>query len=106
MTSQGSPTARFRRALNVGNVSIALAAAAEVPLVSLPDALALCRLLAEKGDERYSRAAARWLQRLSTERRCTLAEVQVAAGALGRLGEDPGNEIAISVLNEFAECAE
>lgn len=46
MTSQGSPTARFRWALDVENVDIALAAVAELPLISLEDALALYRLLA------------------------------------------------------------
>ena len=41
VTSQGSAYGRFRRALDGGNVTIALAAAAELDWVSLPDALEL-----------------------------------------------------------------
>ena len=50
VTSEGPPTARFQRALATGNPNIALAAAAELRTVTLPDALALCRLLAESGE--------------------------------------------------------
>jgi hypothetical protein len=45
VTSQGSPYVRFRRALDTGNATIALAAAAELDFVSLPDALELVLLL-------------------------------------------------------------
>ena len=47
MTSQGSAYGRFRRALDTGNPAIALAAAAELDFVSLPDALEKV----EPGDE-------------------------------------------------------
>lgn len=86
-------------------MNIALAAAAEVPNVSLVDALALCRLLAQSGDERYPRAASRWLERLSTERRATLAEIQLAAGALARLCEEPNDELAMRTLDRLAARA-
>ena len=46
VTSQGSAYGRLRRALDTGNPTIALAAAAELDFVSLPDALEL-RLLRE-----------------------------------------------------------
>ena len=67
MTSQGSPYGRFRRALETGNATIALAAAAELRSVSLTDALELCLLLCEREPGRYERAALRWHGRYCRE---------------------------------------
>jgi hypothetical protein len=83
VTSQGSPYARFRRALDGGNPTLALAAARELPHVSLSDALAL--LLVLRGDRRYPKAAARWHARLVMEAPMTLAESQLALCALSAL---------------------
>ncbi len=102
VTSEGSPTARFQRALATGNPNIALAAAAELRTVTLSDALALCRLLAESSDTRYPRAAARWLERLAMETGAGLGELQLAAGALARLSESPGDGLAIDTLEALA----
>jgi hypothetical protein len=49
VTSQGSACRRLRRALDTGNPTIALAAAAELDFVSLPDALELVLLLVGAG---------------------------------------------------------
>lgn len=81
----------------------ALSAAAELPQLTLGDALDLCRLLAETADARYPRAAARWLERLAAETGATLAELQLAAGALARLGEDPADELARETLERLAQ---
>jgi hypothetical protein len=59
VTSQGSAYGRLRRALDTGNPTIALAAAAELDFVSLPDALDLVLLLADD-PARFRRAALRW----------------------------------------------
>lgn len=59
MTSQGSANARFRRALDSRNPTIALAAATELDFVSLPDALELVLLLVDD-PRRFRRAALRW----------------------------------------------
>lgn len=67
MTSAGSPYARFRRALATGNLPLVHAAAAELPRVDLPDALRICLLMSDRDDERYGRAAVRWLARASLE---------------------------------------
>jgi hypothetical protein len=67
MTSQGSPYARFQRALRIGRLSMVRAAAAELPQVDLTDALAICLLIEREERERYERAAVRWLARLSLE---------------------------------------
>jgi len=68
MTSGGSPYARFRRALKTGNLALVRAAAAELPAVDLGDALSICLLMSADEDERYERAAVRWLARLALER--------------------------------------
>jgi hypothetical protein len=67
MTSEGSPYARFQRALRIGRLSLVRAAAAELPRVELDDALSICLLISEQDTERYERAAVRWLARLSLE---------------------------------------
>jgi hypothetical protein len=86
VTSQGSPHARFRRALATGNPTIAWAAATELPHVALADALALCLLLVDVDRPRYERAVVRWHGRLCTEvRGISLEEAQLALAALHAL---------------------
>ena len=65
VTSQGSAYGRLRRALDTGNPTIALAAAAELDYVSLPDALEIVLLVDEPG--RFRRAALRWHARYCAE---------------------------------------
>jgi hypothetical protein len=67
MTSEGSPYARFQRALRIGRLSLVRAAAAELPRIDLDDALSICLLISEQDSERYERAAVRWLARMSLE---------------------------------------
>jgi hypothetical protein len=50
MTSDGSAYTRFRRALDVGNLALVRAAAAELPHVSIRDALRVCLLLRDDDD--------------------------------------------------------
>ncbi len=88
MTSQGSPYARFKRALDSGNLLVIRAAAAELPRVELHDALRICLLLRGAEPKSYERAAVRWLGRFCLERNPSLTEIQRAIGALGRLPDD------------------
>jgi hypothetical protein len=67
VSSTGSPYARFRRAVATGNLSLVHAAAAELPHVDLQDALRICLLMSAQDDERFERAAVRWLARASLE---------------------------------------
>jgi hypothetical protein len=67
VTSQGSPHARFRRALLTKNVRLITAAAAELQHVALDDALRVLAVLAEKHDPRFDRAAARFAARVVIE---------------------------------------
>jgi hypothetical protein len=66
VTSQGSAYARFRRALNSHNATVALATATELDFVSLPDALQLVLLLVDD-PKRFRRAALRWHARYCGE---------------------------------------
>jgi hypothetical protein len=69
VTSQGHAYARFRRALDTRNATIALAAASEMPHVGLVDALELVLLLTESEPVRFERAALRWHARYCAETR-------------------------------------
>ncbi|MCA1689041.1 MAG: hypothetical protein LC720_00890 [Actinobacteria bacterium] len=92
MTSQGSAYGRFRRALNRGNLDLVHAAALELPHVDLVDALRIVLLMRGADDERYDRAAARWLGRFALERpSARLEDLQLALHALEAL---PYNELA------------
>ena len=66
VTSQGSSYARFRRALDTRNATVAMATATELDFVSLPDALELVLLLVDD-PRRFRRAALRWHARYCGE---------------------------------------
>jgi hypothetical protein len=86
MTSEGSPYARFRRALDTGNEILVLDAARELPQIALEDALRICLVLRDGDPSRYDRAAVRWLGRFALEARAaTIADLRAAAGALATL---------------------
>jgi len=102
MTSDGTAYGRFRRALRMGNLSQVRAAAAELPQVGLEDALAVVLLMDEHDDERYERAAVRWLARLVCERpQVGLADLGLGLTALEALPHN--RDAAIAVLAEI--CA-
>ena len=95
MTSQGSPYARFRRALQTGSLPVVRAAAAELPTIRLDDALRVCLLIRESDPEQYERAALRWVGRFALEaREATLADVRTAAAALEQLPHEPDDSMA------------
>jgi hypothetical protein len=95
MTSEGSPYARFRRALDSGHLAMVRLAAAELPTVALEDALRVCLLIRDQDPDQYDRAALRWLGRFALEARsATLADVRAAADALARLPNDAENAMA------------
>jgi hypothetical protein len=96
VTSQGSPYARFRRALATGNLTIIRAAAAELPRVDLGDALAVCMAIRDAEPLRFERAALRWLARFCAERpNATVAEVRAAAAAFEDMARDPVAALAV-----------
>jgi hypothetical protein len=86
VTSDGSPYARFRRALETGNELLVLGAARELPQVALDDALRICLVLRDGDPGRYERAAVRWLGRFALEARAaTIEDLRRAAAALEAL---------------------
>ena len=101
MTAQGSPFARFRRALDRGNVTEALSSASELEHVGLTEALELCLLLVEKSPKRFGRAALRWHGRYCRELRdVDLDEGLAVLATLGAL-RGPRSKLAASALAEL-----
>jgi uncharacterized protein with PIN domain len=101
VTSQGSAYGRFRRYLDACQLDNALAAATELPRISLSDALELCELLARECDPRFSRAAGRWVVRFAQEHEASLEEIQLAAGALALLAGNPSSVWARETLHRL-----
>src|SRR5205823_13520166 len=92
MTSDGSSYVRLRRALEIGNELLVLAAARELPRVALDDALRICLVLRDGDPDRYPRAAVRWLGRFALEARdVTIDDLRSAANALDALPERPAD---------------
>ena len=85
MSIKGSPYARFRRALETGQLPIVLAAAAELPQLRLDDALEVLVLMARERDPRFERAAVLWVGRLLVENRLELREARYAIVLVERL---------------------
>jgi hypothetical protein len=96
--STGHGYSHFRRALDRRQVDAALAAATDLPALSLDDALDLCELLASKGDRRYPQAARRWLARFAAERKPSLADLGIATDALDSLSDESSCHIALKTL--------
>jgi hypothetical protein len=86
VTSQGSAYGRLRCALDTGNATIALAAAADLEHVGLDDALELLLLLLDSEPTRFERAALRWHGRYCREvSDVDLAEAQAVLACLAAL---------------------
>jgi hypothetical protein len=89
VSTKGGSYARFRRALETGNVTVVRAAAAELPRINLDDALRICGVY-RTDPSRYEAAVIRWLGRLCLERpETTITELRLALAAFERLPEEP-----------------
>ena len=90
VSTKGGSYARFRRALETGNLTLVRAAAAELPRITLDDALRVCLLLRTADATSYERAVIRWLGRFALEHPgATLAMLHQAVAAFERLPDDP-----------------
>jgi hypothetical protein len=90
VSTKGGSYARFRRALDTGNLAIVRAAADELPTINLDDALRICVLLRGADPARYERAVIRWLGRLCLERpNTTITDLRLALAAFERLPDEP-----------------
>src|SRR5437870_62744 len=97
MTSQGSASSRFTRAIGQRNLFMAEVALREMGNPSLLLALDYLDLLAETKPKKLERAALRWHGRLEIEAAAiTLAESQLALAALASLCA--GEREAIQIL--------
>jgi hypothetical protein len=104
-TAQGRPHSIFKRAIQRRNVVAALAAARELPQLSLEDALELTLLVARKDASRHPRVAARWLQRyLEEDPAATIEEAGLAASALLAL-TGAGYQEAVQTLRAMSDRA-
>jgi hypothetical protein len=101
VTAQVSPLTRFRRALDSGSPTLALAAAHELPHLNLADSLALVLVL--RGDRLYPKAAARWHFLLLGELPLTLAESQLVLAALSALPTKAGPSAIAALERTFAD---
>src|SRR6478609_1575389 len=100
MTSQGTASARFTRAIQTRILFMAEVALKEMGNPSLLIALDYLVLLTTERPEKFPLAALRWHGRFELEARTlTLAESQLALSALVTLGE--GDVEALDVLRRL-----
>jgi hypothetical protein len=87
VTSQGHAYARFRRALEVGNLKMIRTAALELDRVGLPDALKMVVLMAQSNEPQFDRACMRWLGRFCLEaKRATVSDLDRALECFRHIG--------------------
>ena len=103
MTSQGSPHARFTRALASRNSTLVVAAAAELGRLSLADALAVTLIFLPDEPDRYERASVRWHARWCLETHPRHDEAALALAALRAL-PGPARQAAAEALIELLEA--
>jgi hypothetical protein len=102
VTYEGSPTARFQRAISRGDMMGAETAAFELGTLNLSDALALVSLYGRKDDRKFDRAAVRWLRRLLEEQPMMLSEARRAGDWLEQLRGDQA-DLAAGSLSSLIE---
>src|SRR3954453_4055402 len=95
---RGSPYARFQRALETGNLTLIRGAAAELPRVSLDDALRVCLVIGEREPQAFDRAARRWLGGPGGRPGATLHQLAVAVAAFQLMREQP--DLALELLEQ------
>jgi hypothetical protein len=91
------------RAIQRGHLLAAETAARELGSLSLSDALSLVLLYEREGDEKFERAARRWIRRVQIEHRLRHQEVELLRAAMGVLGTRFGSVALEAVL---AACRE
>ena len=94
MTSDGRPYARFQRALKTGNLNLIRNAAADLPAMGLPDALAVCAVMAERDDPAFERSAARWVARYTLEAGAGLGDIRAAVALFEAMRSNPAAAVA------------
>jgi len=98
MGAAGSAHGTFRRAIERGNLPMALVTARELGRLTLDDALALTALLARLGDARFDAAAVRWLGRLAIETQVALESLRLATALVAALPDERHGAVAQDLL--------
>jgi hypothetical protein len=101
VTSQGTTSSQFKRALERRNFMLAWTLAAELPKVPLADGLELLLLANDVEPARFDRAVPRWHARLCSEQQLSSGEAQLALAALDAL---PGPGVQSAVQSLAAVC--
>jgi hypothetical protein len=99
MTSQGTASGRFTRAIQRGHLFAAEMAAREMGRMSLSNALSLCILYRREQDPKFDRAAVRWVRRVQLEHSLRRREVDLLRAAMAALGSR-FDAVALSALRE------
>ena len=86
MTSQGTASGRFTRAIMRGHLFAAEMAAREMDHMSLSNAFSLCLLYRRENDPEFGRAAVRWVRRTQLEHSLRRQEVDLLRVAMAALG--------------------
>lgn len=101
LTPQGNPRVRFERAVKSRNLFLAETAAFEMKALTLEDALSLVVLYAEADDDKFEKAAVKWLGRLLLERPMPLAIAAQSVELVAKL-RGPGAQWAAPALETLA----
>jgi hypothetical protein len=98
LTAQGHPRATFNRAIERGNLLVAVAVLREIGRPSLGELLELTILIAECEPRRHARVWARWLLRyLEVRADATIDDAAMVADCLVALGGDRHAEAALAL---------
>ena len=102
MTAQGSPRARFQRAIEGRWVFHAELAAREAGNLTLAEALELVCLYAEAEPAKFEKAALRWHARFVAESSPSLLRAQIALTALGELraGSEQAKKVLLGLVSQ------
>lgn len=96
------PYVRARVAIENGDLGFLISHAKDLPNFRLGDALDICVLYVDQDIDSYEAAAIKWLMRFAREaKEVSLGDIQLAAGALDELPEQP--EPAIEQLRALCE---
>jgi hypothetical protein len=89
LSIKGSSYTWFRKALDRGDLATVRSELADLPPLTLEDALAVALLICDREPENAERAAVRWLRKLLERPGVTLAELREALDAFAVLVDEP-----------------
>ncbi|MEJ7656895.1 MAG: hypothetical protein WKF33_07685 [Thermoleophilaceae bacterium] len=88
MSTKGRSYTWFKKALERGDLATVRSELADLPPLTLEDALSVALLICDREPDNAERAAVRWLRKLLERPGVTLAELRQALDAFAALVED------------------